>query len=817
MAQREPKRLECKECDYTTRSHDSLSKHNTDKHYPELFHPCQYCHYVSSDALKVRLHVTQVHVRRKRFDCKQCTFNGHSYIGRSERHLEKHIYAVHAPAEEQTQTEVNLLEPIVSMRVGGDDDESQTEIELDSDDSSDGGEDYKCHKCDFSTPMKRTLNDHKKRPHYDCEECDYSTVYRIRLTAHEKTCEGATLDTKKPKEDNKSGYSYIVQSKDQKRPKEENKSGYLYIEGEDKPYHCPHCGFDAATKNFVLRHMDRCSNSKEERTSRSPKEKVPRRATATRSGLLENDFTSSDIEIEEEIGRVAKSKPELRSTDKRPFKCPKCKLSFSDKDEAMTHSKRKHIRCADANCGFVTTHMDIYLVHMRDCLKARVARRAFLKRKKSESEDSDCEIIEEKRPKEKPRPPRQPVHKDNNAQVNQRPDEERPFPVRDPWDTMWERRAADPDPEATGRIVEKQRVRNAAGMDFFRKMQEDFAKKKKEEEMELLEKNKKEEMELLEKQQKEEEEEMANLQIKKEDRVTKVKKEGRMKKSKKEQKMKERDSDSGNETKETFSDNDQEMMQEDPAEDPSSAAAVLAAYRRSLEGKAENDGWVDGKGHPVESGDMVAAALFEVGLLEPIMSMEVGEEELPEVPEKTKKRKDHEGVPKKKKKRKVKEFAKEKEETKREEEEEVAEVEKSKKEGEMKSEKVSDSGNETRETISDKDELMQGCEELPVPERKKKKRKDHEGVPKKKKEKKKSGLPPFFRAFLKGKAEKEDPAEKEEGEDEEEKEEGGETSHDEEKDDDALIAERAPCDLCPFTAADQSLLTSHILKTHVVG
>merc|ERR1712154_516509 len=41
-----------------------------------------------------------------------------------------------------------------------------------------------------------------------------------------------------------------------------------------------------------------------------------------------------------------------------------------------------------------------------------------------------------------------------------------------------------------------------------------------------------------------------------------------------------------------------EMMQEVPAEDPSSAAAVLAAYRRSLEGKAENDGWVDGKGRP---------------------------------------------------------------------------------------------------------------------------------------------------------------------------------------------------------------------------
>ena len=615
MAQREPKRLECKECDYTTRSHDSLSKHTTAKHYPDLFQPCQYCHFVSTDATKVRNHVTQVHVRRRKYNCKQCDYIGKGFVGKSQRCLEKHIAAEHQSDRATFETD------------------SPTKIESESEDSE-SGEDNKCQKCDFSTPMRRTLDEHIKRPHLNCEDCDFSTVFRLRMAAHKKTCGGT------------------------------KESGYLYIEGVDKPYHCPNCGFDAATKTFVLRHMDRCSREQGKARKDKPNSKCD-----------ESDFMLNEPEGENRRGGKANtaSSDKPRFNAGRPFRCPKCKLSFSDKDEAMLHSRKRHIKCADANCEFVTTHMDIYLVHMKDCLKARASREASQARKgrtREESDNSDCEIIvvAEKRPREKIRPP---VH----AQVKRSAAPEGKTVVKDPWESMWERCATDPDPEATTRIAEQQRVRNMSGVDYFRKMQSEFAKKKEQDQFE----KEKEDM-------KKESDAAAGG----------------------------RESDSGNETKDTISDNDEEMAQEDPAEDD---AAPIGE-------KAENDGLND----PSEGRDLVAAALVEVGLLEPIVSMQVGEEL---------------SVP-----------------------------------------------DGTEQITEKKEERM--AEEA-------------ESEPKKKKKKKKRGLPPFFRAFLRGKACKEEPMEREDGE----------GSHEERQDDDE--GEKAPCDLCPFVAGDQNLLTSHILKMHVVG
>ena len=638
MAQREPKRLECKECDYTTRSHDSLSKHNTEKHYPDLFQPCQYCHFVSTDAKKVRTHVAQVHVRRGKYNCKQCDYIGKGYVGKSQRCLERHIAAEHHSGLTAFKTDTS------------------TEIKLESEDS-DSSVDDKCRKCNFPTPNLRTCHEHAKRQHFDCEDCDFSTVFRLRLSAHEKTCGGT------------------------------KESGYLFIEGVDKPYHCPHCGFDAATKKFVLRHMDRCSKEKG-KNGTSSKEKGKDNTKCD-----EGDFMAS--EPEEDNPRVAKAKSATTakigiksSLARRPFKCPKCKLSFSDKGEAMLHSRKRHIKCVDVNCAFVTTHMDISLVHMRDCLKARGARKASpTGNRKTREElkdpdwDPDCEIlvIEEKRPKEKLRAPAR-----GDVQVNWSAAPEVTMMGKDPWESMWERRFTDPDPEATLRMAEQQRVRNMAGFDFFRKMQEEFAKKKEREQ----------------ERKKKEEEVMKNARD-----------------------ANGRESDSGNETKETISDNDEEMMQEDPAPDNAAAPGGRGD-------KEENDG-ADGEsaeGGSVEGTDPVAAALVEVGLLEPIVSMQVGEELSVSVPD-------------------------------------------------------------GAEGIAEKKATMTAEDPDSEPRRKRKKRK---------------GLPPFFRAFLRGKAEKEEPVAREGGDSiKEEEEENGE-------------GEKAPCDLCPFVAGDQNGLTSHILKMHVV-
>ena len=624
MAQREPKRLECKECDYTTRSHDSLSKHTTAKHYPDLFQPCQYCHFVSTDATKVRLHVTQVHVRRKRYNCKQCNYIGKEYVGKSERCLEKHVATEH-------QSDLTTLEET----------DSTTKIELDSD----GSEDHKCHKCDFSTPMSRTLDEHILRPHLNCKKCgDFSTVFRLRMAAHEKTCG------------------------------EKKEHGYLYIDGVDKPYHCPHCGFDAVTKNFVLKHMDRCQKE-------NKKDK-------TNSKCDESDFMPNEPEKENQ--RHAKAKPASSAKPhinaRRPFGCPRCKLSFSDKDEAMLHSRKRHIKCDEVNCEFITTHMDISRIHRRDCLKAKSPRGASQARKdetRKEAEDSDCEIIEEKRPRRSLRAPVRGQLKNGAAPGPQM------TVVKDPWESMWAHNAADPDPEATNRLAEQQRVRNMSGTDYFRKMQEEFAKKEEEE----FEKNNKE---------------------------------------MKESDAQGRESDSGNETKDTISDNDEERMQEDPAEDNVTPVGE----------RAEGDDGVDREvvgDDPSEGRDLVAAALVEVGLLEPIVSMHVG--------------------------------------------------------GEL--------------SVSD-DEAEKETTRVKEPETKRPKKEKM-----KKKKKKKKGLPPFFRAFLRGKAVKEESAEMEDVKEESMEMDDVDGEGEEKEDDDR--AEKAPCDLCPFVAGDQNLLTSHILKMHVVG
>ena len=607
LAQREPKRLECKECDYTTRSHDFLSKHTTAKHWPDVFQPCQYCHFVSTDAKKVRQHVAHAHVRRRKYNCKQCDYIGKGYVGKSQRCLEKHIAAEHPSYLTTIKTDA-----------------------LESEDT-DGSEDNKCRKCDFTTPMRRTLHEHIKRQHLDCEECDFSTVFRLRMAAHEKTCGGT------------------------------KESGYLYIEGVDKPYHCPKCGFDAATKKFVLKHMDRCLKEKGKKNTKCD----------------EGDFMTNEPE---EKQRAAKAKSvtsaKFRINVGRPFKCPKCKLSFSDKGEAMLHSRKRHIKCVDVNCEFVTTHMDISIIHMKDCLKAREASQTVNGETRDESENSDCEIIviEEKRPKEKLGPRAvNPEYGDARSKRSAAPEER--AVGNDPWESMWKRRVTDPDPEGTTRIAEQQRARNMSGVDHFRKMQEEFAKKK----------------------------EQGQLENKKE--------------AKNESDAGGRESDSGNETKDTISDNDEEMTQEDPAQDDDNAALADEAEDDGVDGESAKSELAEGEGR-----DLVVSALVEVGLLEPIVSMHVGEELA--VPDVT-------------------------------------------------------------ELIVEKKERITAEE------------------PESKPRKKKKGLPPFFRAFLRGKAEKEEPMEREGADSGQEGEEGE--------------GEKAPCDLCPFVAGDQNMLTSHILKVHVVG
>ena len=668
IAKTSPRRLQCNDCDYTTRSHDALSKHSNEKHRPaaDSFQPCQYCHFSSTDAEKVRQHVAHAHVRLRKYNCKQCDYIGKSYIGKSQRCLEQHMSAEHRREGDDAAAAAQTCQ-FCPFEAGAAD---EMRRHLDSEHFEEGDEkSFKCETCDFSASKKSRLIEHEARQHLFCKKCGFSTVFGLRLAVHMKTCLGNSISGKiKIRETEKPGNS----------PSEKLDSGYLYIEGDDKPYNCPDCGFDAASKRVILKHVEKCSKGKGK----------------TRSDCDEGDMTRVKDEIIDFVvkepyptnkrqrspqgrngeRRTITSKSLEVSDNRRRFKCPKCKLTFSDKDTAMLHTRKRHYKCDSVNCQFFTTHFSLSQIHMRDCLRAK-SRNSMTRGKSKNSNDIDdgeVLIVAEKQSKQNMEPPRvvNQVDKAKAVKVYHAKASE------DSWSWSWSasedndcwgstlERVADPDPEGTQRIAERIAGRNVAGIDYFRKLQEEFAKRK---EVESLAEN---------------------------DRG--------------------RESDSGNESKGAVSDNDEEMKED-------------SAARENAIDTAEDR--VDDE---EEEGTEV-----EPRLLEPIVSVRVEEEE----------------------------------------------------EQEDESPAVSDRSDlDKRRKRSSSD-------------------KESDKRPKKEKKKAKRGLPPFFSAFLRGKAEKDDSTEKDSnGVDGD-----GDSGREEEE------GEKAACDLCPHVAADQNLLTAHILQLHVVG
>jgi len=168
-------RFQCQFCDYTTKRKRDLQPHVKQKHEGAKF-PCDKCDYVTDRIQSLNIHMKSQHLGVT-YPCPECDF-----VGKYRASLWQHRKTVHQgvqyscdQCEYKSSTPQNLKEHRQHKH---------------------DGINFPCDECDKVSSSAYTLAKHKKNIHggqkYDCDECDYVGNSLIYLRRHKQKNHGET-------------------------------------------------------------------------------------------------------------------------------------------------------------------------------------------------------------------------------------------------------------------------------------------------------------------------------------------------------------------------------------------------------------------------------------------------------------------------------------------------------------------------------------------------------------------------------------------------------------------------------------------------
>ncbi|KAF6212303.1 hypothetical protein GE061_012825 [Apolygus lucorum] len=132
-----------------------------------------------------------------------------------------------------------------------------------------GDKNFVCAHCDYRTAMKSDLSDHMLihsgvKP-YMCDVCGFSAASRSTLTSHKRvhsekniTCEYCDFRTSR----------------------RHSMRAHLRRHTGDRPYECTFCGYKAAQKGTLTKHIDVIHNKNSSRKRRAPKQTPAKQTTS---------------------------------------------------------------------------------------------------------------------------------------------------------------------------------------------------------------------------------------------------------------------------------------------------------------------------------------------------------------------------------------------------------------------------------------------------------------------------------------------------------------------------------------------------------
>ena len=206
--------IHCYACGNTLTTLGQVMHHNRSCGFKIRPFACQLCDHVTTTAALLKRHV-MLHSGEKPYKCTMC-----SYATAQSAKLRSHMLSFHSDQVEHIASVVNLRALPAPITCYVCDVTVKTEHEMLQHNTGCRNKikRLKCEHCDFTTPSRHNLNEHRSlhtsRKPYQCTSCDFSTGYRKAFKMHLFRAHGQVLT-------HVQGSEVHVMSTDAAVPKEE--------------------------------------------------------------------------------------------------------------------------------------------------------------------------------------------------------------------------------------------------------------------------------------------------------------------------------------------------------------------------------------------------------------------------------------------------------------------------------------------------------------------------------------------------------------------------------------------------------------------
>uniref|UniRef100_A0A146L4C6 Zinc finger protein 568 n=1 Tax=Lygus hesperus TaxID=30085 RepID=A0A146L4C6_LYGHE len=270
-------KFKCDQCDFKARRSYGLKIHKRVNHTGERPYACEICDRKYPDCGALNFHMRSRHTEDKikqdqphwNYKCDTC---GRKFVmeDRYNRHVAAHAsdqpYQCYS-CDFKTNSRNSIIRHLSNRH---------------------GEKNFVCIHCDYRTAMKSDFSDHMLRHSgtrpYMCDVCGFSAASRSTLTSHKRvhsekniTCEYCDFRTSR----------------------RQSMKGHMRRHTGDRPYECTFCGYKAAQKGTLTKHIEVIHNKNgSSKKPRAPR-KTPAKQTASNVDSGQSAVTSQNTSSQE--------------------------------------------------------------------------------------------------------------------------------------------------------------------------------------------------------------------------------------------------------------------------------------------------------------------------------------------------------------------------------------------------------------------------------------------------------------------------------------------------------------------------------------